>query len=90
MSFQLFGRRGGVKWPSAEFATVQNRAFAQGTLTWPQPIDRPHTEEIKAFYNCVVNKKPSPVPWTETIKVIAILEAIYASQERGREVAVKL
>jgi predicted dehydrogenase len=90
MSFQLFGRRGGVKWPSAEFATVQNRAFAQGTLTWPQPIDRPHTEEIKAFYNCVVNKKPSPVPWTETIKVIAILEAIYASQKRGREVAVKL
>jgi hypothetical protein len=29
------------------------------------------------------------VPWTETISVIGILEAIYASQELGREVPVK-
>lgn len=90
MSFQLFGMKGGVKWPSAEFATVQNRTFMQGTLTWPVTIERPHTEEIKAFYDSVVNHKPTPVPWTETIRVIAILEAIYRSQTAGREVTVTL
>jgi hypothetical protein len=37
-----------------------------------------------------MNKKPSPVPWTETIKVIAILESVYAAQKKGTEVKVKL
>ncbi|MEI6084786.1 MAG: Gfo/Idh/MocA family oxidoreductase [Verrucomicrobiota bacterium] len=90
MSCQVFGLDGGVKWPSAEFATVTNRSLAQGTLTIARGSDKPHTEEIRAFYDCVVNKKPSPVPWTETIRVIAILEAIYASQQKNREVVVKL
>jgi predicted dehydrogenase len=90
MSFQLFGTKGGVKWPSGEFASVQNRTFTQGTITWPHRVERPHSEEIKAFYECVVNHQPSPVPWTETIKVISILEAIYASQEKGKEVTIKL
>jgi hypothetical protein len=36
-----------------------------------------------------VNHRPSPVPWTETIKVIGILEAVYASQARGREIILK-
>lgn len=90
LGFQLFGLEGGVKWPSGEFASVAGRAFTQGTLSWPDRIERPHGEEIRAFYDCVVNNKPSPVPWTETIRVIAILEAIYAAQERGREVTVRL
>ncbi len=90
MSFQLFGLEGGVKWPSGEFASVAGRSFAQGTLTYPTRIEKPHSEEIRAFYDCVVNHKPSPVPWTETIRVIAILEAVYESQKRGREVAVKI
>ena len=89
MSCQVFGMDGGVKWPSAEFATVTGRSFVQGTLTLPRGSEQPHWEEIRAFYDCVVNKKPSPVPWTETIRVIAILEAVYKSQKTGREVVVK-
>ena len=89
MSCQVFGMNGGVKWPSAEFATVTGGSFAQGTLTAARNVERPHSEEIKAFYECVVNRKPSPVPWTETIRVIAILESLYAAQKLGREVVVK-
>ena len=89
MSCQVFGINGGVKWPSAEFATVTGGSFAQGTLTAARNVERPHSEEIKAFYECVVNRKPSPVPWTETIRVIAILESLYAAQKLGREVVVK-
>jgi len=90
LSFQLFGIEGGVQWPSGTFASVAGKSFVQGTLTYPQRIERPHAEEIKAFYDCVVHDRPSPVPWTETIKVIAILEAVYESQKRGKEIAVKI
>jgi predicted dehydrogenase len=90
MSCQVFGLDGGLKWPSTEFASVQGGVFAQGTLTHPWKIDQPHTEVQRAFQDCVVNGKPSPVPWRETHKVIAILEAIYASQEQGREISLEL
>lgn len=90
MSFQVFGTKGGAKWPSTEFATVHGRTFAQGTLTHPKNIPSGYEEEIRAFFNCVVDNKPSPVPWTETINVIAILESIYRAQEAGREVKVRL
>ncbi len=89
MSAQLYGTKGGIKWPSAEFTTVINGTHAQGSLTHPVAVPHPHWNEIAAFTDCVLNGKPSPVPWTETIKVIGILEAVYAAQARGREVAVK-
>jgi predicted dehydrogenase len=86
---QLFGTKGGIKWPSAEFATVTNGAFAQGTITHPVHVPHPHWNEIAAFTDAATGGKPSPVPWTETIKVIGILEAVYNASEQGREVAVK-
>ncbi|HEY8239812.1 MAG TPA: Gfo/Idh/MocA family oxidoreductase, partial [Kiritimatiellia bacterium] len=90
LSFQIFGMNGGVKWPSCEYASVQGKSFVSGTLT--SPVWRPHAyeDQIRAFYDCVVNNKPSPVPWTETIRVTAILESVYASEAQGREVKVKL
>ncbi len=86
---QIFGKKGGIKWPSAEFATVTNGVHAQGSLLHPKSVPYPHWSEIAAFMDCVVNNKPSPVPWTETIKVIGILEAIYRSSEEGKEIALK-
>lgn len=86
MSCQLFGMNGGMNWPSGEFASVQAGVFTQGTLRLPVQIDKPHYEELRAFRDCIVNGKPSPVPWRETFKVIAILEAIYDSQKQGREI----
>jgi predicted dehydrogenase len=88
LAAQLFGTKGGIKWPAAEFSTVTNGTFAQGTLTHPVQVPHPHWNEIAAFTDCVVNGKPSPVPWTETIRVIGILEGVYQSQLAGREVAV--
>ena len=64
--------------------------FAQGTLTNPRSVEKPFGTEIKAFYDSVVNHQPSSVPWTETIKVIGILEAVYTSQVQGREIVLKL
>jgi len=86
---QLYGTKGGLKWPDAKFTTVINCTHAQGSLTHPINVQHPHWNEIAAFCDCVQNGKPSPVPWTETIKVIGILEALYTSSTEGREVAVK-
>jgi len=83
------GSKGGLKWPDAKFTTVINGTHAQGSLTHPINVQHPHWNEIAAFCDCVQNGKPSPVPWTETIKVIGILEALYTSSTEGREVAVK-
>jgi len=90
MSCRLYGMKGGVSWPSTEYARVEGGQFVQGTLTCPERLDKAHTEEIKAFHKAVTGGKASPVPWTETIKVIAILEAIYESNRTGKEVDVKL
>jgi predicted dehydrogenase len=89
VSCQLFGLNGGVKWPSGEFATVQGKQFVQGTITNPHTVEKPFLAEIRAFHDAVVNHKPSPVPWTETIQVMAILEAIYQSQKLGKEIVLR-
>ncbi len=89
LSFQVFGLNGGVKWPSCEYAAMSGKSFVTGTLTRAVWTPHAYEEQIKAFIDCVLNNKPSPVPWTETIKVTAILEAVYASQEQGREIKVK-
>lgn len=60
--------------------------FIQGTLTNSKNIKKASEEEIRVFHEAVVNDLPSPVPWTETIKAIAILEGIYASQETGQRI----
>lgn len=88
MSCQLFGMDGGVKWPSGEFANVAGGALAQGNVTNPITGPPPHHAELADFAACVLEDRPSPIPWTETIRVIAILEAIYQSQKNGREVAI--
>ena len=86
MSCQLFGLKGGLKWPDGQFASVQGGIFAQGSLTYPTQVDSAYYEELRAFHACIVNDGASPVPWRETEKVIAILEAIYVSQREGREI----
>lgn len=86
LSFQLFGTGAGVYWPSGEFATVQAGALVEGKVTAVRRVEKPHHEAIAAFYQAATLGLASPVPWTETISVIGILEGIYASQRAAREV----
>jgi predicted dehydrogenase len=90
VGFQLFGKGAGVHWPSGRYASVINGAFCQGSLAPANTNIKAHHEEIRAFANCVTRNEPSPVPWTETIRVIATLEAIEASAKCGREVEIAL
>jgi predicted dehydrogenase len=90
MSCQVFGMKGGLSWPSGEFATVQGGKLVNGSLKNPRRVDKPHGEAIRAFYDCVTQNKPSPIPWTQSLKVIAILEAVYEAQKKGKEIKVTL
>jgi predicted dehydrogenase len=88
-NFELFGTEASVKWPSAEISTVTAGMFLDGKLSTARHIESTHAEEIALFYGAIQSGKPSPVPWTETVHVIAILEAIYKSQKLGREIVLK-
>ena len=90
LSFQLFGKGAGVYWPSGRYASVVNGSFCQGTLSPAHAAASPHHQEIRAFFKSVADNEPSPVPWTETIRVIAILEAIATSSRSGREIEIAL
>jgi predicted dehydrogenase len=88
-NFELFGTGASVKWPSAEISTVTAGMFLDGKLSTARHIESSHFEEFALFRNAIESGKPSPVPWTETIHVIGILEAIYKSQKLGREIVLK-
>lgn len=86
MSCMLLGTKAGVNWPSGKVHTAANGVLVDSVLQ-PVPI-RPqtHTTEIHEFYDAIVNKKPSPIPAAQSLKVIKILDGIYRSQKTGKEV----
>ncbi|MDX2111854.1 MAG: Gfo/Idh/MocA family oxidoreductase [Verrucomicrobiota bacterium] len=87
-SFQLWGKKAGVCWPSRKLYTLMNGIHTNGELQPPGGLQPAHTEEIKAFVKAIRESLPSPVPVEQTVKVIAILEAIMRSSAQGKEVKV--
>jgi predicted dehydrogenase len=48
-----------------------------------------HAEEVRQFVEAIKAGKPSPVPGEQALKTQKILDAIYESGKRGREVVLK-
>jgi predicted dehydrogenase len=86
---ELFGTGANVRWPSGEFSGVTAGVFTDGKISSHRRVESAYAEEIAAFHRAATGGGPSPVPWTETLRVIAILEAIYKSQETGREIRLR-
>ena len=87
----IFGLKGGVSYPSGEYTMVVDGEQTDGKIE-PLALNdelNVYDREIEALRDSIVNDTPSPIPWQQTIKVIQILEAVYESQEQGREVALK-
>ena len=87
-SAHLFGKKASVHWPSKEYSTVINGALADGTLQDVEGLKSSHQEEVIAFAKAIREGLPSPVPVEQTLKVIAILEAIVESGRTGREIVI--
>jgi len=90
MDWEIYGKKAVLTWPSGNYGGYRNRVYTSGTIEAASGKVKPHHAEIEAFFDCVVNDKPSPVPVEETVKVIAILDGIYQSQKLGREIRVRL
>lgn len=89
-SAMLFGQKGSYHWPIGEYSSAVNRTLVDSTILPVAGLKQSHTEEIIAFADAIRQKKPSPVPYTDSLEVITILEAIYKSSKLGREVKVSV
>jgi predicted dehydrogenase len=82
---QCFGKRGGLIWPDGVIFGETNR------VPWDLKLadtakPSSHYEEILCFAEAVRDGLPSPIPVSETLKTIRILEAFSRSSELRREV----
>jgi len=86
LSLRLFGTEAGLAFPEMAIYGQSGRVLTDTVLTGIKDNVHAHTREIHAFYDSIVNDKPSPVPADQNIHVIRILGALYRSSELGREV----
>ncbi|PTY03509.1 oxidoreductase [Verrucomicrobia bacterium LW23] len=90
MSSRMYGTKGSVTWPSGEFSTAINRVNLDGVIQPVQGLRPAHTEEIFAFARAITEGLSSPVPVSQTLSVIGILEGLMQSSVEGREVTLSL
>ncbi len=84
----VYGTDAGAKWPDLEIVEERKGLIVQGKIDNP-PEAEGHEAEISAFYDAVVNGKPSPVPPKQTLAVIKVLDGLYRSHKSGKEVSLR-
>jgi len=88
VSLRLFGTEAGFAFPEMVLYGQRDGVLTDTALAKIQDNEYPHTREIQAFYECIANDTPSPVPADQNIHVIRILWALYQSSARRREVRI--
>jgi predicted dehydrogenase len=88
MQMWLYGTEGGSHWPNCNIYQTNNetRQLYNRTLQLNSDMMEPHAQECVEFAQAVVDGAPSPVPAEQSMQVMQILDAVYQSQETGREV----
>lgn len=88
MQMWLYGKNGGSLWPACELFQTNNatKQIYNRQLTITRDEMEPHALECVEFAQAIVDGAPSPVPAEQSLQVMTILNAIYESQETGREV----
>ena len=81
----LFGTKGGAKWPEGQFFSDTPGEYTNSQLIIPQSGNG-YLAEIRGFTDAILKNKPVPVQPIETRAVIAVLEGLYKSQKLGREI----
>lgn len=90
MQMWLYGDDGGSHWPSNEIYKTNNETRQHYNLQLTNAEGgHPHAKECQAFAEAVALGKPSPVPAEQSLDVIAILDGLYKSSEKGKEIALK-
>ena len=88
MQLWLYGKNGGAEWPKCEIyqSNYKTRQHYNRRLLRTDNIRPPHAQECVEFAKAIVDGAPSPVPAEQSMQVMTILDAIYKSQEAGREI----
>jgi predicted dehydrogenase len=86
----LYGTRAGAHWPKCEIYETNNtlKQHYNRILKSTKEALRPHHQEIVDFAQAIIDGGPSPVTSESSLQVQMILEALYKSQETGREVLI--
>jgi predicted dehydrogenase len=86
----LYGTKGGAHWPKCEIYETNNtlKQHYNRILKSIDDVLRPHHQEILDFAQAIIDGGPSPVTAESSLQVQMILEALYKSQETGREVVI--
>lgn len=86
MAFQIFGDKGGAQYNPLKMFTEQNKTLLDITPVFLPAVEHPHHEQIKSFINSIVTDTPVFTPGEQALDVTRIIDAIYASSERGGEI----
>ena len=90
MQMWLYGDQGGAHWPQNEILTTNNKTQQHmDTLLQNAAGGEAHAKECIAFAEAVKAGAPSPVPAEQSLDVISILDGLYQSAAKGKEVALK-
>lgn len=84
----LYGTEGGAHLPKCEIYQTnrQTKQLYNRTLQLTKDQVEPHALQCIEFAQAIVDGAPSPVPPEQSLQVMTILDAVYRSQELGREV----
>ena len=82
----LFGTKAGAKWPECEHYDHTTSGFVDTKINVRQAKQRAHHAQIRSFAEAVMGDTPVFIPPQQSRAVIAILEGLYKSAERGKEV----
>jgi predicted dehydrogenase len=90
MQMWLYGKKGGSHWPKCEIYESNKDTMQHYNRVLRNTRDRleAHAQECVEFAQAVADGAPSPVPAEQSIQVMAILDGIYRSQEKGGEVKI--
>ena len=86
MNFQILGDKGGCTLQPLQMHTEQNMTLLDIQPAFlPQNVQS-HFAQISSFVDSVLNDTPVYTPGEEALQVTRIIDAIYESSEKGREV----
>jgi len=84
----LYGTEGGAHLPKCEVYQTnrQTKQLYNRKLQLTKDSMEPHALQCIEFAQAIVDGAPSPVPAEQSMQVMSILDAVYKSQEAGREI----
>lgn len=88
MQMWLYGTEGGCHWPKCEVyqTNYASQQHYNRTLKITRDTREAHAQECVEFAQAILEGQPSPVPAEQSLQVLTILDAVYTSQQTGREV----